>query len=86
MKIQPPSGGCVLKRHQLRYMDRSSDPAAFRRLCVETLTAVPIIGEGEPAAFRRLCVETECTELCPAQQSQPPSGGCVLKLLPAVSA
>ena len=33
-------------------------PAAFRRLCVETIN-IPEEGKGyDPAAFRRLCVET----------------------------
>ena len=36
----------------------------------------------EPAAFRRLCVETLAVlAICENQQIQPPSGGCVLKLL-----
>ena len=56
-------------------------PAAFRRLCVETFSGENI-GEIEfPAAFRRLCVETfSWSPMCEAAQSQPPSGGCVLKL------
>ena len=33
-------------------------PAAFRRLCVETLVRERISFTGIPAAFRRLCVET----------------------------
>ena len=33
-------------------------PAAFRRLCVETLRAVIALKIFSPAAFRRLCVET----------------------------
>ena len=33
-------------------------PAAFRRLCVETLPAPKIFKKRGPAAFRRLCVET----------------------------
>ena len=34
---QPPSGGCVLKRVSRPTPDSTTDPAAFRRLCVETL-------------------------------------------------
>ena len=55
--------------------------AAFGRLCVETTCA----GVGSPlscsAAFGRLCVET--IACCPRTTltAQPPSGGCVLKLL-----
>ena len=33
-------------------------PAAFRRLCVETLERLNKNLEKSPAAFRRLCVET----------------------------
>ena len=33
---QPPLGGCVLKRHLEVKPDIKMDPAAFRRLCVET--------------------------------------------------
>ena len=35
--LQPPSGGCVLKQYPLGYDKRYGYPAAFRRLCVETL-------------------------------------------------
>ena len=42
-----------------RYLaDRFDKPAAFRRLCVETNEAFPLLGNQYPAAFRRLCVET----------------------------
>ena len=34
------------------------DPAAFRRLCVETSALMPKMAMTDPAAFRRLCVET----------------------------
>ena len=34
-------------------------PAAFRRLCVETLERRDAMLALAPAAFRRLCVETE---------------------------
>ena len=33
---QPPSGGCVLKPLHSQTPQDSNDPAAFRRLCVET--------------------------------------------------
>ena len=34
---QPPSGGCVLKRHpDVEVFGGFVNPAAFRRLCVET--------------------------------------------------
>ena len=34
---QPPSGGCVLKRHVVNLKNTHAIPAAFGRLCVETL-------------------------------------------------
>ena len=37
------------------------EPAAFRRLCVETHMPHMRPGNGFPAAFRRLCVETFCS-------------------------
>ena len=37
-----------------------NQPAAFRRLCVETLKTVSDGLKHWPAAFRRLCVETPC--------------------------
>ena len=40
-----------------------AEPAAFRRLCVETiLFALFFLGK-YPAAFRRLCVETSDLEI-----------------------
>ena len=122
---QPPSGGCVLKRSSGISHIFCSRPAAFRRLCVETIFHPPIKPNEYPAAFRRLCVETPywlrssvsslpaafrrlCVETLPllrraiqeypaafrrlcvetnaffsfslSTPSQPPSGGCVLKL------
>ena len=56
-------------------------PAAFRRLCVETNYKLYIDCERFPAAFRRLCVETlSINRSGKTWQTQPPSGGCVLKL------
>ena len=56
--IQPPSGGCVLKLVGQYLADRFDKPAAFRRLCVETMTGRLGFHHKKPAAFRRLCVET----------------------------
>ena len=36
----------------------AADPAAFRRLCVETVRDAVLFLQCAPAAFRRLCVET----------------------------
>ena len=54
-------------------------PAAFRRLCVETRFRLRGIAPLFPAAFRRLCVETAEDMARPMIGRQPPSGGCVLK-------
>ena len=58
MKNQPPSGGCVLKRHSPIYGRVSLQPAAFGRLCVETKHRHALYQRAQPAAFGRLCVET----------------------------
>ena len=54
-------------------------PAAFRRLCVETMDEAIEAGDAQPAAFRRLCVETLLMLMILRYKTQPPSGGCVLK-------
>ena len=57
------------------------EPAAFRRLCVETNHFFISSGARLPAAFRRLCVETPICRKRRKAMSQPPLGGCVLKPL-----
>ena len=59
---QPPSGGCVLKHKQDIVLYCIKVPAAFRRLCVETLFFETESQNIVPAAFRRLCVETRFSE------------------------
>ena len=57
--IQPPSGGCVLKLVARLEKPKVESPAAFGRLCVETLIEnAGITNKPAPAAFGRLCVET----------------------------
>ena len=48
----------MLKRIVHACLCRIIEPAAFRRLCVET--GIDLFGgqDSHPAAFRRLCVET----------------------------
>ena len=58
LKLQPPSGGCVLKHVKAVQKMQSACPAAFRRLCVETVKCNRPKPAKLPAAFRRLCVET----------------------------
>ena len=36
-RTQPPSGGCVLKHFWIAYHELLDFPAAFGRLCVETI-------------------------------------------------
>ena len=45
------------------------EPAAFRRLCVETVIVFGSASETAPAAFRRLCVETDTQITMPAKSS-----------------
>ena len=57
--MQPPSGGCVLKRCNAITYRQSDRAAAFGRLCVETNQTAGRNSPNEPAAaFGRLCVET----------------------------
>ena len=55
--------------------------AAFGRLCVETRLVSEMVLTQNAAAFGRLCVETAKTIATSPRWQQPPSGGCVLKLL-----
>ena len=57
-KIQPPSGGCVLKQGPIGPQGLQGEPAAFGRLCVETRVNEARKAKMAPAAFGRLCVET----------------------------
>ena len=56
--FQPPLGGCVLKHSSPFSKQPAIPPAAFRRLCVETVMMRLALSVAYPAAFRRLCVET----------------------------
>ena len=47
-----------MKRMNEATEDKLTKPAAFRRLCVETMRLRSASIEAVPAAFRRLCVET----------------------------
>ena len=82
ISCQPPSGGCVLKPSHKKQELQYQQPAAFGRLCVETsITTTEPLFSG-PAAFGRLCVETVMRpRASPLRTCQPPSGGCVLKLV-----
>ena len=63
--LQPPSGGCVLKRLRIGRCRGRLQPAAFGRLCVETICyGLPSLS-ALPAAFGRLCVETSAAKPCP---------------------
>ena len=48
----------MLKQYQSKYVYAGDIPAAFRRLCVETMPVYHQTEQHLPAAFRRLCVET----------------------------
>ena len=49
--VQPPSGGCVLKQFVVQLLGFTAVPAAFRRLCVETMMSG---GSGMVLAASRL--------------------------------
>ena len=55
--------------------------ATFGRLCVETGVAASGSLTLTAATFGCLCVETHCDTIKSSPGMQPPSGGCVLKLL-----
>ena len=82
-EAQPPSGGCVLKRKNVKMASRE-ESAAFGRLCVETYPPYLQAAQFLPAAFGRLCVETAPLSHKLIRADQPPSGGCVLKLIKLV--
>ncbi len=77
--VQPPSGGCVLKRRQkIKSVDIQAQPPSGG--CVLKLTRTGVfIYRNHAAAFRRLCVETAVISRLDPACCQPPSGGCVLK-------
>ena len=80
VEVQPPSGGCVLKRALAGKFDYNNLSAAFGRLCVETDRRDRRLQRTKSAAFGRLCVETIDGNGRVVSLIQPPSGGCVLKL------
>ena len=78
---QPPSGGCVLKQDILTTFLPISSAATFGWLCVETILLLNINWAEVAATFGWLCVETRIRGCRCAIKTQPPSGGCVLKLI-----
>ncbi len=52
LHIQSPSGGCVLKHVEAKVYDKSANPVAFRRLCVETLQMVGNHVVGRPSRLQ----------------------------------
>ena len=78
--MQPPSGGCVLKRCCSSRSTTLFFAATFGWLCVETSTLSSRVETVEAATFGWLCVETLPLHLTLLKRHrQPPSGGCVLK-------
>ena len=71
----------MLKQHTEHQPLPQTDPAAFGRLCVETCVWRGLSTVCAPAAFGRLCVETSLCKMPYFRLPQPPSGGCVLKLI-----
>ena len=79
----PPAafGRLCVETEELKRVEAMMYPAAFGRLCVETKNTDERRKLSIPAAFGRLCVETFLNFFQFLFQLQPPSGGCVLKLL-----
>ena len=76
---QPPSGGCVLKQPQPFRAAALGEPAAFRRLCVETSpSSCRVASLFQPPSSGCVLKQGLCNQ-CRQQYAQPPSGGCVLK-------
>ena len=77
---QPPSGGCVLKHSNYVQIAFRIRPAAFGRLCVETMKNLKQkigVGAQPPSGG---CVLKQAFNFCQnINIFQPPSGGCVLK-------
>ena len=79
---QPPLGGCVLKPRIVICRLKSEWPAAFRRLCVETVNK--IYGEAvksQPPLGGCVLKQAQPKTRC-RLGNQPPLGGCVLKPAP----
>ena len=82
--LQPPSGGCVLKLEVVAQCPLSQYAATFGWLCVETLLHLNLTKGLIAATFGWLCVETAIHCSKSFLVTQPPSGGCVLKLVGGV--
>ena len=76
---QPPSGGCVLKRHGAGLSDAVVLPAAFGRLCVETLPRHDLAGINFQPPSGGCVLKLSFNAIADLVAAQPPSGGCVLK-------
>ena len=64
--MQPPSGGCVLKpQDDVLVRWGGQFPAAFGRLCVDTVMMRLALSVAYSAAFGRLCVETGSADKIP---------------------
>ena len=83
--LQPPSGGCVLKRDISISCCRGHNPAAFRRLCVETQILPVYNGRGIQPPSGGCVLKPSRLSLRVLEIIQPPSGGCVLKPRPRLS-
>ena len=79
-QFQPPSGGCVLKPFYSPTLRYGKHPAAFGRLCVETLPYRTSTAQTLPQPPSGGCVlKLNTMKIFEAPEIQPPSGGCVLK-------
>ena len=80
VRNQPPSGGCVLKLTSDSSANSSLSPAAFGRLCVETLVKMRYMAFVPCQPPSGGCVLKQAVSYGGhGALPQPPSGGCVLK-------
>ena len=76
---QPPSGGCVLKRDPAIKFQSLKVPAAFGRLCVETLLQPNSSFTASQPPLGGCVLKHRLGAAEVFGFAQPPSGGCVLK-------
>ena len=79
IQFQPPLGGCVLKLFAFGDVRHVAGPAAFRRLCVETLNQQTSLYLAFQPPLGGCVLKQHRQPLQFQQKTQPPLGGCVLK-------
>ena len=68
-----------MKPRRIVAVGKTADPAAFRRLCVETLNRQQIDAAKAQPPSGGCVLKLRLRRACTGLLIQPPSGGCVLK-------